>query len=107
MPAVFIALVSLAAAEFVGAADPAARPNIVFILADDFGYELVSANGGRSYATPALDRLAATGTRFEHCYAQPLCTPTRVQVLTGLYNQHNYTRWAQLDPAARTFPQAL
>ncbi len=89
------------------AADPTGRPNIVFILADDFGHELVGAAGGRSYATPEIDRLASTGTRFEHCYSQPLSTPTRVQILTGLYNQRNYTRRGHLDPAAKTFPQAL
>ena len=103
MSITFIACLSV----FALGADPAFRPNIVFILADDFGHELVGANGGRSYATPQLDRLASTGARFEHCYAQPLCTPTRVQILTGLCNQRNYTRWAHLDPAAKTFPQAL
>jgi len=87
--------------------EPRRPPNIVLILADDFGYELVGANGGASYSTPALDRLASTGMRFEHCYAQPLCTPTRVSLLTGLYNQRNYIRFGLLDPRARTFPQAL
>lgn len=82
-------------------------PNILFILADDFGHELLGSSGGSSYSTPALDRLAATGARFEKCFAQPLCTPTRVQLLTGLYNQRNYTRFGHLDPTARTFPQLL
>jgi arylsulfatase A len=90
-----------------GLAAPPARPNILFILADDFGYELVGANGGESYSTPNLDRLAAGGMRFERCYSQPLCTPTRVQLLTGLYNQRNYVRFAHLDPAAATFAQLL
>jgi glyoxylase-like metal-dependent hydrolase (beta-lactamase superfamily II) len=40
------------------------RPNIVLIMADDFGYECVGANGGQSYRTPHLDQLAATGTLF-------------------------------------------
>src|SRR5438045_1393390 len=40
------------------------RPNILFILADDLGYETIAANGGTSYATPNLDRLAASGIRF-------------------------------------------
>src|SRR5687768_16718538 len=60
------------------------RPNIVLILADDFGYECVTANGGESYQTPNLDRLAAGGMRFTNCFVQPLCTPTRVQLMTGL-----------------------
>lgn len=83
------------------------RPNIVLILVDDFGYECVGANGGESYTTPHLDQLAATGTRFEHCYAQPLCTPTRVQLMTGLYNVRNYVRFGYLDPSQKTFANLL
>ncbi len=85
------------------AQEAAARPNVIVILADDFGYECVGANGGTSYRTPALDRLAATGTRFEHAYAQPLCTPTRLQLMTGLYNVRNYTRFGEMDPKSVTF----
>ena len=61
------------------------RPNIILIMADDLGYECLGANGGTSYQTPHLDRLAATGMRFEHCYSQPLCTPSRVKIMTGIY----------------------
>jgi arylsulfatase A len=81
----------------------AERPNVILILADDFGCECVGANGGTSYRTPVLDRLAAGGMRFEHCYAQPLCTPTRVQLMTGLYNVRNYLNFSVLDPQAVTF----
>ena len=88
-------------------ADSPARPNFVIILADDFGYECVRANGGTSYRTPELDRLAVTGMRFEHCYVQPLCTPTRVQLMTGLYNVRNYITFGQMDPNAVTFAQLL
>ncbi len=79
------------------------RPNIVVILADDFGYECVGANGGTSYATPHLNRLAAGGARYEHCYTQPLCTPTRAQLLTGQLNIRNYVRFGFLDPQLTTF----
>ncbi len=71
------------------AAQPAGKPNIILVMADDFGYECLAANGGQSYQTPHLDRLAAAGMRFEHCHVQPLCTPTRVQLMTGLYNVRN------------------
>jgi len=84
-------------------ANEAARPNVILIMADDFGYECVGANGGTSYKTPHLDKLAAGGMRFEHCYAQPLCTPTRVQLMTGQYNVRNYVRFGYLDPKATTF----
>lgn len=84
-----------------------ARPNIVLIMADDFGYECVAANGGTSYQTPHLDELARTGMRFEHCHVQPLCTPTRVQLMTGLYNDRNYLRFGILDTSAVTFANLL
>lgn len=89
------------------AAEPAARPNLILILADDFGYECVGANGGASYKTPVLDQLAAGGMRFQHCYAQPLCTPTRVQLMTGIYNVRNYVDFGHIDPQATTFAQLL
>ncbi len=82
---------------------PAKRPNIVLIMADDFGYECVGANGGQSYRTPNLDRLAARGVRFEQCHVQPLCTPTRVQLMTGLHNVRNYVQFGLLPRSETTF----
>jgi arylsulfatase A len=86
---------------------PTNRPNIILILADDLGYETIGANGGTSYRTPVLDRLAATGVRFTHCYVQPLCTPTRVQLMTGRYNIRNYINFGNMDPQAVTFGNLL
>ncbi len=83
------------------------KPNVILIMADDFGYEAVTANGGQSYRTPHLDRLAATGMRFERCHVQPLCTPTRVQLMTGIYNVRNYIEFGLLDPKATTFGHLL
>ncbi|MFN3151539.1 sulfatase-like hydrolase/transferase [Bremerella sp.] len=95
------------AAFFAGHCHAADRPNIVLIMADDFGYECVGANGGLSYATPNLDRLSKEGVRFTHCFSQPLCTPTRVQIMTGLYNYQNYTRFSDLAPDQQTFGHFL
>ncbi len=95
------------AALLVGAAPQAARPNIVMILADDFGFECVGANGGESYRTPNLDRLAAGGVRFERCFVPPLCTPTRAELMTGRYNVRNYTRFGELAASESTFAHAL
>src|SRR5215217_5003341 len=100
-------LAALLGAGFGPAAAAAERPNVVLILADDFGYECVAANGGQSYKTPHLDRLAAAGVRFEHCHVQPLCTPTRVQLMTGMYNVRNYTRFGRLEPDVVTFAHLL
>lgn len=83
------------------------RPNIVLIMADDFGYECLAANGGQSYQTPNLDRLAADGVRFEACHVQPLCTPTRVQLMTGRYNVRNYLNFGTLPRTERTFANVL
>jgi arylsulfatase A len=102
----FIALTLFAIAPGLSAAT-ARKPNIILILADDFGYECVTANGGQSYQTPNLDRLAATGMRFEQCHVQPLCTPTRVQLMTGLYNVRNYIEFGAMDPKATTFAHLL
>lgn len=79
------------------------RPNIIVIMADDLGYETIRANGGTSYNTPNIDRMAADGMRFNHCYAQPLCTPSRVKLMTGIYNVRNYVKFGILDTSQTTF----
>lgn len=101
----FIALLLVFAQSTSLGASPIAsdRPNVILIMADDLGYETIAANGGTSYRTPRLDQLAATGVRFEHCYVQPLCTPTRVQLMTGQSNARNYIRFGIIDPNVTTF----
>ena len=79
------------------------RPNIVLIMSDDLGYEAIGANGGTSYKTPILDEMASTGIRFENAHVQPLCTPTRVQLMTGKYNFRNYIGFGLMAPDEVTF----
>jgi len=68
------------------AATAATRPNIVFILADDLGWNDLTAYGSSFYETPHLDRLAAQGVRFTQAYAASnVCSPTRASILTGRY----------------------
>jgi arylsulfatase len=67
-------------------AGAAARPNIVFILADDLGYSDLGCYGGE-IATPVLDSLAAGGLRFTQFYNTARCWPTRGALLTGYYAQ--------------------
>jgi arylsulfatase A-like enzyme len=64
-----------------------ARPNVVFILADDLGWSDTTLNRTNAfYETPNLERLARRGMRFTQAYAaNPLCSPTRASILTGLY----------------------
>ncbi len=83
------------------------KPNILLIMADDLGKECLGCYGDKSYQTPNLDKLARTGMRFEHCYSQPLCTPSRVKIMTGKYNFRNYTAFGSLKKGERTFGHVL
>ena len=77
-------------------------PNIVLIMADDIGVEGIGCYGCTSYQTPNIDQLAATGLRFKHAHAQPLCTNTRLQLMTGLHNNRNWLYFGILPPDSRT-----
>ena len=72
----------------LAAAEKTSQPNIIFILADDLGIGNVSCYGADNFKTPNIDRLAQGGTRFEHCYAAPLCGPSRALLLSGRYASH-------------------
>src|SRR5438093_13289760 len=72
----------LAASASLSAAAKSDRPNIVFILADDIGIPGIGCYGG-SFKTPNIDALAAGGIRFEHCFAAPLCSPSRPMLMRG------------------------
>jgi len=64
------------------------KPNIIFILADDLGIGNVGCYGADNFKTPNIDALAKSGIRFDHCYASPLCGPTRALLMTGRYAYH-------------------
>ncbi len=83
--------------------ESAKKPNIILIMADDMGFECLGVNGSLSYKTPALDNLAKNGIRFTHCISQPLCTPSRVKIMTGQYNFRNYIDFGYLDVKQKTF----
>ncbi len=80
-------LAPLSALRAADAPKPAdhARPNIIFFLADDLGLDGVSCYGADKHKTPHIDALAASGIRFETCYAAPLCGPSRCLLNTGRY----------------------
>ena len=83
------------------------QPNIIVILADDLGVETLGVYGGSSYETPELDRIAGEGMRFDNGHSQPLCTPTRVKLMTGLHNFRNYREFSYLDAGDVTFAHVL
>ncbi|MEX0777934.1 MAG: sulfatase-like hydrolase/transferase [Phycisphaeraceae bacterium] len=93
------------AAAVAQAAPP--PPNILLILADDVGAEAFGSYGGGSYQTPNINELARTGLQFNHAYACPLCTPSRVELLTGKYNFRNYESFSWLSPQETTFTEVL
>jgi arylsulfatase A len=84
------ALASLAfALVAVTAARAAAeKPNLLFILADDYGVGEVGCYGADHYRTPHIDALARGGTRYTRAFTIPLCGPSRAQILTGRYPFH-------------------
>jgi arylsulfatase A-like enzyme len=83
------------------------RPNIIFIVVDDCGYADLGCTGQTGYLTPALDRLAGEGVRFTQAYANaPLCTNTRVALITGRYQYRLKLGLVEpLRPANRDEPE--
>lgn len=75
------ALVLAALSSFAQVDD---RPNLLFVIADDWSWLHAGAYGDSALSTPTIDRLAAEGLVFEHAYvASPSCTPSRASILTG------------------------
>ena len=83
------------------------QPNIVLIMADDVGSEVLGCYGGTSYSTPHIDRLAETGVRFTHCYSSAQCAPSRVKIMTGRYQFRTTEEWGHIPPKEKTFGHVL
>jgi len=80
-----IAVVPLAAG-FISDKHEKPKPNVIFILLDDFGYTDLGCYGSRFYETPNMDRLAKESLRFTDAYAAcPVSSPTRASIMTGRY----------------------
>ena len=79
------------------------KPNVILIMADDIGFECLSINGSTSYKTPVLDSLALNGINFIKAISQPLCTPSRVKIMTGKHNFRNYKHFTYLNSNQKTF----
>jgi len=90
----------------------ASRPNIVLFFVDDLGWQDLSEPFWRErtpwnerYETPAVERLCREGTKFTQFYAHPVCSPSRVSLMTGMAAaRHRVTHWT-LQPDTPTDPQ--
>lgn len=93
----------MACCALMSCANKEQKPNIILVMADDMGYECLSVNGATEYHTPVLDKMATTGMRFTNVFSQPLCTPSRVKIMTGKYNYRNYEHFGYLNENQKTF----
>src|ERR1043166_5918229 len=88
-----------------------ARPNILYIMADDHGEQAISCYGSTINSTPNIDRIAAEGMRLTNCFAtNSLCAPSRATILTGKYSHLNgvYTHFQPpFDGSQMTYPKLL
>ena len=96
----FLAYLALALPLVCGTAFATEKPNIILILADNFGYgELGSYGGGitRGAPTPRLDELARQGTRLTNFNVEPSCTPSRSALMTGRHPIRSGTFMVPVD----------
>jgi arylsulfatase A-like enzyme len=84
---------ALAAGASPAGAPREARPNVVFVLADDLGYGDLGVYGQKLIRTPSIDRLAVEGVRFTDFYAgSTVCAPSRAVLMTGRHTGHASVR---------------
>src|SRR3982751_4525425 len=104
-------LSGLAASTLAAQAQPASKPNIVFILADDLGYGDLGCYGQKLIATPNIDKLALEGMRFTQFYCgSTVCAPSRCSLMTGKHTGHARIRGnarADLLPEDVTIAEVL
>lgn len=80
-----VMLLSACSRTLADEAAPSEPPNILFVLMDNIGQDWFGCYGSTEGQTPFIDRLAAEGVRFPHCYVMPLCSTSRCVFLTGRY----------------------
>ena len=103
-----LAALTLGACTLTAPEPSAPEPRgVLLILADDLGVETLGCYGGTSYATPNLDRLAAEGLRFTAAHTSPLCTPSRVRLLTARSAPRSYVDFSVLHPGERSLAEVF
>jgi len=108
---VALSLIPLSGATECALAATSEKPNIIFIFSDDHAWQAVSAYGSKVIKTPAIDRLAEEGLRFDRCLVtNSICGPSRATVLTGKYSHlngfYNNTN-SRFNGSQVTFPKLL
>ena len=92
------------------AAPPRSKPNLLFIICDELRYDSMAAYGNRMLRVPNLNKLAGESVVYKNAYvSQPVCTPSRSTLLTGLWPHSNgcTANNIPLKPSARCLPQLL
>ena len=106
-----LAQAATATPQAAASADPASRPNIVYIMTDDHTAQMMSCYDRRFIETPNLDRIAADGVRFTHSYvANSLSGPSRACMLTGKHSHKNgftNNEHGIFDGSQQTMPKLL
>ena len=93
-----------------GAGAASSKPNVIFVLTDDFGWGDIGPYGGKFVPTPNLDRIANEGMRFANCFCtNSLCGPSRAVILTGKHSHLNgfIDNNSRFDETQQTFPKLL
>jgi arylsulfatase A-like enzyme len=108
----FVLICSFLSTMIIGCQqEPARAPNILFAIADDWGWPHAGAYGDPVVHTPTFDRLAREGILFEQAYiSSPSCTPSRNAILTGQYHWRlgpGANLWSTLDPSTPVYPLLL
>lgn len=81
--------------------------NVILIMVDDSHADNYGCYGSDFFKTPTLDALARTGAKFNHCYSEPVCTSSRVKIMTGRDGIRNYVAFGTLDKSETTFGNML
>jgi len=95
---IFVASIPIFSAE---------KLNIILIMADDSAVDNYSCYGSDFFSSPRIDSLAETGARFNYCYSEPVCTSSRVKIMTGRDGVRNYVNFGILDKGETTFADML
>ena len=101
-------LLHLACSALLASSALAAKPNLIWIMADDLGYADLGCYGQKVITTPNLDRMAKEGLRFTHFYSgATVCAPSRSVLMTGLHHGHTRIRGnaGQKNPGAQALKE--